>query len=731
MGFQDRRWILTATALLLVHFAPPQAEAQDDTASPVDVDAGVTVSEQFTDNVFLTANDRRSDLVTFIAPWMTLSYRAEDFRLNLEARAEMARFAEYSSEDYDDYFLGAEGLFRVNDSVFAFAGLDYSLGHESRESPDDVNGLRPTEFSDTSGYFGVGGTFGERNFRLGVNVRDLDYDDTPTALGVSIDNDDRDRREVEFGGRIGILGTETGEVFLQGIYDQRDYDQDVDSDGMRRSSDGYQAALGYSGRMGPVQGEVLLGVMAQEYDDARFGTTIALDFAADLTLPLNDRTDLEAVVDRSIEETTLRGASGAISTSFGLRLRHRVASNMSLAAYSFLTQNAYQDIARTDMLFESGLSLRYYLNPRIYLDTNYDFRQRQSDVAGAEFDEHRITLSFGAALDPRFDKDTATLATQSTGGFYAGLQMGDLGLQTKVDGARGAGGNLTAGFGDHGPAGGVFAGYRSTYGALVIGAELEAEVTDTSWRHLAGRDFGVTRGDAYALSGVLGLRTQRDALVYGRFGVISAAFDSVYRRDNGLPITISDRQTGLLFGVGAEIPLGNHLSGRMEYQLRAYEDYPIGASPGVNNDNFATTESLARFGLVYAFGAKTQPEKTAQPVDFSGFYAGAQIGHGTLQSDNAGPRLPGNPANPPFTLVTTRSGQGFTGGFYGGYGYQRGRFYVGAEAEAEWSSMDWNIERSPTGRIYSIQKTSTIGVGLRVGYVLDDAVLLYGRAGVV
>jgi len=60
---------------------------------------------------------------------------------------------------------------------------------------------------------------------------------------------------------------------------------------------------------------------------------------------------------------------------------------MSLAAYAFLTQNDYQSVARTDHLAEAGVSLRYYLNPRVYLDTNYDFRQRQSDIAGADYDE--------------------------------------------------------------------------------------------------------------------------------------------------------------------------------------------------------------------------------------------------------------------------------------------------------------------------------------------------------
>ncbi|MCD1625701.1 outer membrane beta-barrel protein [Seohaeicola saemankumensis] len=734
MTFSKSAGVSRLATVLTVSLAAQQALAQSNDASDTsyEFDAGVTVSVQATDNVFLTANDRRSDFVTVVSPWMGLSYRAEDFRLNLEASSAIARFAEYGQEDYEDYFLGAEAQYRVNENVFVFGGLDYELGHEGRESPDDVSGLNPTELREASGYLGIGGAIAERSFRLGLNVRDLDFKDTPTSLGGAIDNDDRDRRLIEFGGRIGIAGLEDGEVFLQGIYDQREYDQPIDNQGLgfARSSEGYQLAIGYNGMIGPMRGEVLVGLMSQNYDDARFGTTTALDIGADLSMPLDDRTDLDAIVERSIEETTISGASGYISTSAGLRLRHRVAPDMSLAAYAFLTQNDYQSISRTDHLAEAGVSLRYALTSRVYFDTNYDFRQRQSDVAGADFDEHRVSLTFGATLEPRFDADPADLAKVTGGGFYAGVQLGDIALHSKVNGTRGSGGSLTADFGDHGPAGSVFAGYRSEYGALVLGGEVDFEFNSTSWTHTGNRVFGVERDNALAITAVTGVQTQNDNLFYTRFGVISTEFSSTYQRDASAAVSQSERELGLLLGVGAKIPFGNGLSGRMEYQLRAYEDYPLGSPLGTpSSDNFANVEGLVRFGLVYDFAAKEQAADTSMARDFAGFYAGAQIGHGTLQSDNTGLR-PDDGA-PAFTLSATRAGQGFTGGGYAGYGIQQNGFYIGGEAEIELSSADWNIERSPVGRIYSVEKKATAGLGVRLGYVLNDNVLLYARAGVV
>lgn len=711
---------------------PTLAQSDDGSNKPYAFDAGVTISVQTTDNVFLTANDRRPDFVTVLSPWMGLSYRAEDFRLSLKASSAIARFADYAQEDYEDYFLGAEMQYRINENVFAFGGLDYELGHEGRESPDDVSGISPTELRETSGYLGIGGTVADRSFRLGLNLRDLNFKDTPTSLGGAIDNDDRDRRLMELGGRIGIAGLDDGEVFLQGIYDQREYDQPIDNQGLgfQRSSEGYQLAIGYNGKIGPMRGEVLLGLISQSYDDARFGTTTALDFGADLSMPLDARTDLDAIIERSLEETTISGASGYISTSAGLRLRHRVAPDMSLAAYAFLTQNDYQSISRTDHLAEAGVSLRYYVTPRVYFDTDYDFRQRQSDIAGADFDEHRVSLTFGTTLEPRFEAGPADLAKVTGGGFYAGIQLGDNALHTKVDGPRGSGGSLTADFGDHGPAAGVFAGYRSEYGALVLGVEADFEANSTAWSHAGNRNFSVERGNALAVSVMTGLRTQNDNLFYGRFGAVSAELNSTYQRGSEQTVSLSDRERGFLLGVGAEIPFGNSLSGRMEYQLRAYEDYAIGAPLGtVSSDNFANVESLVRFGLVYDFAAKAPPATSTPPRDFGGLYAGAQIGHGTLQSDNTGPR-PDDGA-PSFTLSATRAGQGFTGGGYAGYGVQSNGFYIGTEAELELSSVDWNVERSPVGRIYSAEKKATAGLGVRFGYVLNDNVLLYARAGVV
>lgn len=717
--------------------APYQVCAQDveASASPsvvdqpqYEIDAGISIAERYSDNIFYTANDKRSDWATIISPWVSMSWKQEDFRLNLEASSEIARFSDYSSEDYEDYYLGAEARYRINESIFTFGGLDYSKDHESRFSPEAVNGLTPTEFVETSGFFGLGGSLDTGDFRIGVNVRDFDFENTPTATGI-INNDDRNRRQTEIGGRFGLARVQGGEVFVQTIYDNREYDLSTDDFGYQRSSEGIEAAVGFKGSIGRAEGEALVGVMSRDYDDARFATTTELDLGVDLTWALDRQTSLDATLERSIEESTLAGASGYVSTSAGLRLRHRVADNLSLAGYAFVTQNDYQGLMRTDTVSEFGVSLRHYFNQRLYMDLDYDFRQRNSNTAGEDFDENRITLSFGAALQERYNPATNNLARANSSGFYLGGFFGNNALQTRVDGPRGST-SLTADFGDQGPAAGIFAGYRWDYNSMVLGVEAEAEFNETSWSHLANRTFSVERGNAYSLSGVAGLRTKQGNILYSRFGVISAEFNTKYQELGGPLVAKSGSEQGLLVGVGAELPMGNGLSGRVEYQLRSYNDYDIGPNTsGNDDDNFSNVESAVRFGLVYQLGGNASAPKPSAATDFSGAYAGVFGAHGTLQSDNSGPRDGGGN---PFVLDVTRSGQGLAGGLVAGYGVQSNRFYFGVEAELELSNTGWNIERdSRHGRVYSIEKTSSVGAALRIGYVVNDGLLLYGRAGVV
>lgn len=70
---------------------------------------------------------------------------------------------------------------------------------------------------------------------------------------------------------------------MQGIYNVRDYVTGTDDQGYDRDSQGFEAAVGLTGKRGDLSGEITVGVLSQNYDDARFKTVTVPTVGADLT----------------------------------------------------------------------------------------------------------------------------------------------------------------------------------------------------------------------------------------------------------------------------------------------------------------------------------------------------------------------------------------------------------------------------------------------------------------
>lgn len=90
----------------------------------------------YDDNIFVTRTDKQSDRILIFSPAMNISSDWEKHELELFASADIGRYEDYDTEDYDDFRLGTSGRFDLSEKDNLFAGLNYSEAHESRASPD-------------------------------------------------------------------------------------------------------------------------------------------------------------------------------------------------------------------------------------------------------------------------------------------------------------------------------------------------------------------------------------------------------------------------------------------------------------------------------------------------------------------------------------------------------------------------------------------------------------------
>lgn len=713
LGLVDWAAIAAASAMPLV------VAAQTAEPEVYSLDGSVTVEQAVDDNIYGTANNRESDFITRVMPRLEAKMETEALTARAIANAEYGRFASHDDEDYLDAEIGADATLRFVDGLSAFAGIEHAWDHEDRDSPDDVQGVSPTEYRRLGGWAGFEAVVGANTARVGINVNQFDFDDVDGTSG-TIDNDYRDRVMTESGARVTHALSDDRRVFVQGAYDRREYDAPGAFD---RDSDGVGFAVGLDGDYGALTGEVLVGFLMQDYADPALDDVTTFDVGAALTWTPAPLTRLRLSLDRTIEETTVfqNGvpASSYTATAFRARAAHRVSPQVSIGADIAWQMDEYNGIDRTDHIGAFGVDARYYMTPHVWLGAGLRHIERNSNVGGADYAANVAMIRIGAQSAAEYAK-TALPGAVGRSEFYVGADVGHASMVTTLDGPRGSTGTNQASFGEDGFAGGLFVGWRRQVNDARFGIEAGAELADVEWIHNGDRTFSVKRSDLYSLSAIAGLDLSGGSFAYMRGGVVSANVETNYAEGVN-SFSSEDREIGARLGVGIEAPVTAGLSARMEYVVTAWEDHNAGV--GGTLDNFADAEGMARLGLIWRFGADAEiPE--SEPVDFGGFYAGALLGHGALMSGNTGDRNT-------FTLDADRAGFGAGFGVVAGYGRTFDNVYVGGEVDAEISSLNWTQERSPTGRVYSVEKTHTLGASLRLGYVVNDGLLVYARGGPV
>lgn len=140
----------------------------------------------------------------------------------------------------------------------------------------------------------------------------------------------------------------------------------------------------------------------------------------------------------------------------------------------------------------------------------------------------------------------------------------------------------------------------------------------------------------------------------------------------------------------------------------------VGYTPARNRDYAIIPEREA--------GAPAAPR--AQRV-YSGFYLGAQLGHGGLTTASFGPRGGGGSDS------ADMGGFGTSYGLFAGWGTEINNWTLGLEVDAGDSNADWYHKKDKANApTVFVEKDDSLGLSVRVGYLLDGG-LLYGKLGMV
>lgn len=725
-----------AAALLLPQSAFAQQKAPPAAAAPItpEFTSGVSTGEEYLDNIYASRTNKVSDWIWLVNPFANLRLRSEKGEINVGGNAAIGRYAQYKDENYNDYSAYANGRYNFSPMLSLTAGTAYDHQHESRSSPNARPGVTPTIYNVTRAFGAALLKLDQSTVRIGGTFDHFDYDNVAQVGGGTINNDDRDRDMATVGARIGHSINNADEIFGMFSFDSRDYRLPFDDYGYQKDSNGVRFSSGLHHRVNStLDAEAYAGGIYQNYSDPRFDTVFVPDFGGQVRWTGIPATTVTAKLERTIQESDLQGASGYLETAASVEVVHWIQPDLRVnGAASYALDHYNGLLSRVDQVQSYGIGIRKYFTPHFYLGADFSRTTRDSTDLDYSYIDSKAMIRAGIVQAPSYKEEDfkkPEVPRDIRGRFYVGLQTALTNLGTKLQGSRGNEGTLQADFGDEGWSNGAFAGYGLYIGDWWLALEADVSKASGGWDHAHVPDeriFSVSRDWEYGLSGVIGRSFKGGTMLYGKAGFVAASFQIDYQlRDEGSHG--EQTEPGIRVGIGGSAPLTPELAVRLEHTYSAFNSYNIDCCvdpPGGTPDNFTNDEAMTSVGLVYTFGAVPGAMQSAN-IDYRGFYAGGQVGHDALSTWSTGPRESGT------TLTATFGDLGYTAGLFGGYGFQIGSLYLGGELEAELAKTHSDHEREGGGQTFSEEMQWTYGASARVGYVVNNTTLLYGRVGVV
>lgn len=361
------------------------------------------------DNVFTVNDGEDSDTIIHIKPSLSVNSNWGRHGANIYLDTDIAKHQDFDNEDWNDVAFDASGWLDVQSSGKLSGQVRLNRLHEDRYSPNNVFGLEPVDFNLNAMSLGYEHKFNRLTASILYQRSDYNFDDV-NALdsfgSVSVvDSDDRDRAEdlvtlkLMYEVNPGMSG------FVSGTTRMVEYDDNLDSAGLQRSSDGYFINTGVSLELTHLLvGDVYIGYHNQDYDDPTLSSINHFNVGADLTWRPTGLTIVQGKVDGEVVDSIVDGVSGFFRTSYAVQVDHELKRNILLLGKLRYAQDDFEGTSvgsnqeRDDDTVEFGLGMKYLFNRHLYLSGDYNYTKRSSNADIADYDQNILQISVGAKL---------------------------------------------------------------------------------------------------------------------------------------------------------------------------------------------------------------------------------------------------------------------------------------------------------------------------------------------
>jgi hypothetical protein len=345
----------------------------------------VSAGMAYDSNIFATQS-RTSDGIGIGRAGATVQSQWTRHSLSLNGNLEGGAYISNGNQDYWLARTGASGRLDITRELNMDANVFYGRLIEPRDTPDGVNGVKPTVFHILVAQPGITWTPGRFLFGARFGYLRIRYEDVDGPNGTTIATGDRDFDELSGEGRIGYNYLASEQVYFRVRYGNRNYILPFGFDGFARGQRNYQALAGATFDLGGlVAGEVRGGYDRYDFDDPRFGTVDSP--LTDLTLAWNPTRDttVTGFVGYDFVPSFVLNSPGFHRIRTSVRVAHDFSASV-LALGRFIYENRdYSQSARREHVVGVDLGIIYRLDRGLFLEGQYLFRTQDGENGGSGY----------------------------------------------------------------------------------------------------------------------------------------------------------------------------------------------------------------------------------------------------------------------------------------------------------------------------------------------------------
>lgn len=366
-------------------FAAPGIEL-----GPFVIRPSLEIGVEATDNIAATP-EKEPAFGRALAPEVVISSEGERYEFEADLFGEWI-FYDVEGFDAEDMSARASGRYDLTSSTSIVGGGGFSRFREDVTDPDTPgNAAERPVVRAYDATLGVEQRFGRLSFAPSGLVERSLHDDVPLSGGGIASR--RELDNVEYGGKL-RTGIELGAgvtPFVELAGGRRDYDQEIDDSGFRRSGIWGELSGGLIVDRGEkLSGEVSVGFRREELEDADLPDIEALLLNAAIVWSPVRLTNVRVDLYTDTPTTSVPFESGSVLYSGLVTLERRITPRIRLAGGGGLDYEYSVGGDWTDVTFIGFAEASYAFNRFASVRARYEYEQLESSDPTTDYDAHTV-----------------------------------------------------------------------------------------------------------------------------------------------------------------------------------------------------------------------------------------------------------------------------------------------------------------------------------------------------